>query len=128
MPLSGLARIVVLLTLAAIFVRALVPIGFMPDMTTGETFKIQICHGADIKTIAVGGDMTPINNDSRQTTQAAECAFAPMASSSNAFDTPLWLAFVLTAFFIVTLPRSRGITPRMAISAIARPRAPPLSL
>ncbi len=55
------ARFVFLVLLLAIFVRSLIPLGYMPDTKTGS--MITICSGLEIKTIFVADKDTPPNHE-----------------------------------------------------------------
>lgn len=60
------------------FIRALLPTGFMPDMS-GQHL-LAICSGSSMITIAVDDNNQPIHED-QQNTQTDPCPFAPFSAA-----------------------------------------------
>jgi len=60
------------------FIRALLPTGFMPDMS-GQHL-LAICSGNSLTTIAVDDNNQPIEED-QQHTQTDPCPFAPFSAA-----------------------------------------------
>ena len=69
--------------LLAFFAQSVIPSGYMPSFKTGHVFEVSICHGTDIVTILVDGNMNPVEKetDSKQgkDTTAKPCVFASVS-------------------------------------------------
>lgn len=80
----------ILLVALSIFVQALFPVGFMPSFAD-DGVTIEICSGAEIRTIPIEGDDT--HNDMEQCPYFGTVAFVPVkAQNFAALQTP----FILT--------------------------------
>jgi len=73
---------VVLLLVFAI--RAMMPVGFMPDFSGKHL--ITICSGVDIKTIEVGEDGLPVSPDAPHSSQEQACPFSFLSASLSMSD------------------------------------------
>lgn len=100
-------------------IRAMVPVGFMPDFSGQHA--IQICSGTDIKTIMVDQSGQPVDKDHQKQTDNKACSFS-FLSGGMAANTPevvigeplsypagqqAYILELLTKFFAAS-PLSRG--------------------
>lgn len=58
---GSVSRQLAMLCVCAVFLlKALIPAGFMPDLSHGETFKLVICTATGPQTVLVDKDMNPL--------------------------------------------------------------------
>ncbi len=110
---------VVRVLLAAVLLRALIPIGFMPDLSglsSGE-LKIVICKAGGSEVLIVNDDGSPANHDASGHGDGP-CAFAGIAAA-----TPADLPGIVTPTFDV---RSRQSLPLLAVVLPQVRAGPPL--
>lgn len=83
----GIAAVVMLLAIA---VRALLPVGYMPDAhaASAGVLKLVICSGAGLTTIALGPDGTPID-DHRIPPTDEPCAFSVLPGGASLAHVPV---------------------------------------
>ncbi len=77
-----------LLAMFAIFVRGLIPAGFMPDFSSSKLYAITICSGMSTKTIYVHDDKAPAGAHDEKKDMAETCPFAApvLADTSASFN------------------------------------------
>lgn len=78
--IGGLKRWLAHLLLLAVAVRALIPIGYMPDFAAAGdgVFKVVICSGMGAKQVALDADGKPLP-DQQASNDGQPCAFAGVA-------------------------------------------------
>lgn len=124
--LTTLRRLAVWLVLCALFLRALVPAGFMPDLgaLADGAYPITICSGGFEKTILLDRDGNPVEQPAPHSSESP-CVFAAVA----ALALPLLAAILLPLLVLAPLPRwvpaTGAPTPFPRPPGLAGPRAPP---
>lgn len=76
------------LLVVCLLLRALIPLGFMPDFSAAAngTFKVVICSATGAKTVTLGPDGNPVHNPAKSNAHDA-CPFgaAPLAAAPPSF-------------------------------------------
>jgi len=80
---NGRPALAMMLVLAALFARALVPMGYMPANDT-RSFTVQLCSGVDAtaRQVTIAFDGEPAQPESGKHGNESPCAFAGLAMSS----------------------------------------------
>lgn len=116
--------IAALLLAAALCLKVLVPMGYMPQ-STGNGIVVTLCSGATTTIAIPGKDGEGQQRDHGATTADHPCAFAPLGAHMIAADVlPLVLAALLFVFVAAILGRPQTL--RAAPARIRPPsHAPP---
>ena len=115
------ARLVLMIALIAVMLRAFVPVGYMPEM--GKTFQITICSMEGPKTITVDEHSKPVSGEHHA---KETCAFSLLnhspfnAEIAFAFDAPFQVSFLQKIIARDQFVRSH------VFNIVAQPRAPPV--
>ncbi|WP_435641747.1 DUF2946 family protein [Micavibrio aeruginosavorus] len=110
----------VTLVVLAVFVRAMVPVGYMPGDRDDGTFTMVICSGFGTQTITVDEHGQPITGEQQQSGE--HCPFAPVLASD--VPEPVTLAAINAPYSVFVEIWSDHIRDRHAV-ARASSRAPP---
>ena len=92
-----ISAIPVFLLLLAVFVRGMIPLGFMPGDLKNHKMGIEICSGLEMKTIFVD-TKAPLDNDSKE--KHNPCPFAPpiLAGDAGVYTPPQFADIAYDAF------------------------------
>lgn len=111
-----------LFLLLAMFLQALLPLGYMPSFDENGKRTIVICSGAVTKTVTI--DVTPSSEDTEENEHDNDiCPFSPVNTVSNGFDHPPFI-YMVDASDIDTIYTNDVNLPDF-ISALYASRAPP---
>lgn len=124
MALSRFPRLLLMLALMAIFLRALVPAGYMPDMHRADGFAMTICTMDGPQKIFVKNTDAP---QSEHESVAKHCDFSLL--SHTPYNAAAVVAFALAAPFEKMTSAQfvlNDIVHPVFVHAQARPRAPPV--
>jgi hypothetical protein len=120
------ARLILMIALVAVMLRALIPAGYMPETGSGKTFQITICSMEGPKMITVDEKSQPVSGDHHHAKET--CPFSILNHSpfnaqiaSIVFDTPARTAALQQIIAHDQFVRSHIFNP------IAQPRAPPVT-
>ncbi len=125
MPIS-LRRLAAWLVLGALFLRALVPAGFMPDLgaLADGAYPITICSGGFEKTILLDKDGNPVDQPAPHASESP-CVFAAVVSLALPLLAAILLPLLALAPLARWVPSSSAPTPFPRPPGLAGPRAPP---
>lgn len=111
----------VTLVVLAVFLRAMIPVGYMPGDRDDGTFTMVICSGFGTQTITVDAQGQPVN-DTDHPQSGEHCPFAPVLSGD--IPHPVTWAGITTPYSNFVDVWSDHIRDRHAV-ARASSRAPP---
>lgn len=109
------------LLIAAMLVRGLVPVGFMPDMDGIGVMAIRICSSAGLQTIYIKTSPEEHPVTAAQHNQCALCA-APVLSGAVTQEA---LATFIGFLILATIAAGWILLTHRRFYVIASPRAPP---
>ena len=116
------------LIICCLLLRALVPVGFMPDLGAARdgVFTIVICTAAGLSTVAVDEDGNPVApHPSSEADRASHCLFAPAGSIALPTVIVPTVPHAVTAATGAWLPIEAVRHTRFRPTS-SRPRAPPI--
>jgi hypothetical protein len=114
--------------LVAVMVRALIPLGYMPDIKGAKHFQMVICSLDGPRTVTVDESFNPVGSSEKPDHNAKErCDFA-LLQHSPALD-----AAIHHVMFTVPVPTGESVErtdhqlPQTIVACrLAQPRAPPV--
>lgn len=116
----------VFLVLVALLLRSVIPMGYMPDISSGKVFHVTICTINGPENIALDKDMQPVEKQSGQHDIKEKCAFALLTHSPmHEFVT----ASLMTPYQVVKTQKlifKDQAVRQSVLHRLAQPRAPPV--
>lgn len=121
----GLQAALLLVALVALFWRAVVPAGFMPEQQSSG-WVLSLCTGQGAATIVVDLGDKPAKHDGKSDVAPSVCAFASLASPALSAAPPVLLAMAIA--YIMALGFAPATEPARLLAGRLRPplRAPPV--
>jgi len=123
--LIGRQAALLLAVLFALFMRAVIPAGYMPEQqSTG--WVISLCSGQGVKMVIVDHDGQPVEQDTNSDGAQSACIFTNLAAPALLAAPPVLLAlavaYIMARGFAPTIEAARRLAERL------RPplRAPPI--
>lgn len=114
------------LVLCALFLRALVPAGFMPDLgaLADGAYPITICSGGFERTILLDKDGNPVDQPAPHASESP-CVFAAVVSLALPVLAAILLPLLALAPLARWVPSTSTPVPFPRPPGLAGPRAPP---
>lgn len=118
-------RFVIILALLAVLVRAMIPMGYMPDPGRGKTFQMTICSMEGPKTVTVDDKFHPVND--HHEIAKDHCPFS--IASHSPYTVAMDQLTIDAPYQIATLQQLKAHDQFMRFHVYdnaAQPRAPPV--
>ena len=123
------SRVMLLFLLLAVVLRAVIPAGYMPDMSGKAFFQMTICTLNGPETITVDQDMQPIDAHDTQADKQNGCDFALLGhTTAHEFAVVDFIHFLPTiSETSKRIAKDRAVR-QSVLHRLAQPRAPPVAV
>lgn len=123
------ARIVMMIALAAIMLRVLIPVGYMPDVASGKLFTMTICTIHGPQQVTLDDKFNPVSKSSLPHGEQKECPFSVLQNAALHDD---FVGQAFTAAFDLK-PAKQPLADYIILAkdvceCASQPRAPPAAI